>query len=88
MLYAFKTTIMTIQEWFRDEVQYHTSGTEIWAVEKTKDADYLHHVADVRGWGELQNLFKLDMDKASEFQDKVGKFIAEAINEKLQRERK
>jgi hypothetical protein len=27
------------------------------------------------------------MDKAAEFQDKVGKFIAEAINEKLERER-
>ncbi len=78
---------MTIQEWFKSGVQYDSEGTQIWAIEKTKDADYLHHVADVRGWGELQNLFKLDMDKAAEFQDKVGKFIAEAINEKLERER-
>ena len=75
--------IMTIKEWFKSGVQYDSEGTQIWAIEKTNDADYLHHVADVRGWGELQNLFKLDIDKAAEFQDKVGKFIAEAINEEL-----
>ena len=78
--------IMTIKEWFKSGVQYDSEGTQIWAIEKTNDADYLHHVADVRGWGELQNLFKLDIDKAAEFQDKVGKFIAEAINEKLERD--
>lgn len=77
---------MTIKDWFRNEVQYDNDGTQIWAIEKTKDAHYMHHVADVRGWGEIQNLFNLDMDKAAEFQDKVGKFIAEAINEKLERE--
>ena len=77
---------MTIQEWFKNGVQYDSEGTQIWAVEKTKDADYLHHVADIRGWGEIQNLFKLDMNKAAEFQDRIGKFIAEAINEKLERE--
>ena len=75
---------MTIQEWFKSGVQYDSNGGQIWAI---NDAEYLHHVADVRGWGELQNLFKLDMDKAAEFQDKVGKFIAEAINDKLERER-
>jgi len=78
---------MTIKEWFKSGVQYDNEDTQIWAVDKQKDADYLHHVADVRGWGEMQNLFKLDMNKAAEFQDSVGKFIAEAINEKLERER-
>lgn len=79
---------MTVLEWFRDTVKYDSDGgTQIWAIEKTKDADYLHHVADVRGWSELQNLFELDMNKASEFQDKIGNFIADAINEKIQREK-
>lgn len=77
---------MTIKDWFRNEVQYDNDGTQIWVIEKTKDAHYMHHVADVRGWGEMLNLFNLDYDKAAEFQDRVGKFIAEAINEKLERE--
>ena len=47
---------MTIQEWFRDGVQYDSEGTQIWAEERTKDAVYLHHVADIRGWGEMQNI--------------------------------
>lgn len=78
---------MTIQEWFRDGVQYDSEGTQIWAEERTKDAVYLHHVADIRGWGEMQNLFKLDMNKAAAFQDEVGKFVAEAINEKLAKQK-
>ena len=75
---------MTIQEWFKSGVQYDSNGGQIWAI---NDAEYLHHVADVRGWGELIYLFKLDIDKASEFYDEIGKFIAEAINDKLERER-
>ena len=78
---------MTIQEWFRDGVQYDSEGTQIWAEERTKDAVYLHHVADIRGWGEMQNLFKLDMNKAAALQDEVGKFVAEAINEKLAKQK-
>ena len=78
---------MTIQEWFRDGVQYDSEGTQIWAEERTKDAVYLHHVADIRGWGEMQNFFKLDMNKAAAFQDEVGKFVAEAINEKLAKQK-
>lgn len=78
---------MTIQEWFRDGVRYDSEGTQIWAEERTKDAVYLHHVADIRGWGEMQNLFKLDMNKAAAFQDEVGKFVAEAINEKLAKQK-
>ena len=78
---------MTIQEWFRDGVRYDSEGTQIWAVERTKAADYLHPVVDIRGWGEMQNIFKLDMDKAAAFQDEVGKFVAEAINEKLAKQK-
>jgi hypothetical protein len=78
---------MTIQEWFRDGVRYNSEGTQIWAEEKTEDAVYLHHVVDIRGWGEIQNLFNLDQKKAAEFQDEVGKFVAEAINEKLTKQK-
>ena len=79
---------MTIKDWFRNGVHYDNEGSQIWATEKTKDAFYMHHVADVRGWSEIQNLFNLDRDKAAQFHDEIGKFIAEAINEKLERESK
>lgn len=39
---------------------------------------------DVRGWGNICNLFP-DGDKAIEFQDNLGQYIADAINEKLNR---
>jgi len=46
---------------------------------------------EVRGWGSIQNLFKddkgnIDEKKAALFQDKVGEFIAAAIQEKMERE--
>lgn len=49
-------------------------------------------IAEVRGYGAIQNLFKehngfVDSDKSDEFQDAMGKFIAEAINEKIEREK-
>lgn len=47
-----------------------------------------NHVADMRGWGKIQNMFlsndkSIDNDKAEEFQDALGKYIADAINQKL-----
>lgn len=39
------------------------------------------HVCDVRGWGRLQYF-----ERGEELQDKMAKFVADAINEKLERE--
>lgn len=41
-------------------------------------------IAEVRGWGRIQHLFKT-AEEAAQFQDKIGAFIAEAINEKLKK---
>ena len=57
------------------------SGQQIWGVNKN---DEMQHIADVRGWGSIQNMFK-DQNKAMEFQDIIQKFIAGAINERLER---
>ena len=46
----------------------------------------------VRGWGYIQNMFrnpktsKIDVDAAAKFQDEIAEFIADAINEKIERE--
>src|SRR5437867_1154468 len=46
-----------------------------------------HMIAELRGWGRIQNLFnpatEQGMNDAAKFQDEVGEFISQAINEKL-----
>jgi len=45
-------------------------------------------IAELRGWGAIQNLFKngndYDLDAAAKFQDEVGDFIAQTINKGLE----
>jgi hypothetical protein len=72
---------MTIEKWLKN-VYYDEFGTHIW--NKDKEGD-IQKVADIRGWGAIQNLFKTQKE-AEEFQDEIGKFIADAINEKVQRD--
>ena len=71
---------MTIKEWLKN-VFYDEDGQYLWA--NHSDGNQL--IGEVRGWGALQSEFKSE-DKASAFQDQVGKFIADAINEKVQRD--
>ena len=45
-------------------------------------------IGEIRGWGAIQNLFKkkdgsIDLKKAEDFQDALGHWIADAINQKL-----
>jgi len=44
----------------------------------------VNQVLSIRGWGAIQHMFKSE-DDADEFQDELGHFIAEAINEKIAR---
>ena len=52
--------------------------------EPNKDSDA---VLSIRGWGAIQHLCKSNETYAERFQDFMGNFIAEAINEKMQREK-
>jgi hypothetical protein len=45
----------------------------------------VNEVLSIRGWGAIQNMFPSITD-AEQFQDELGRFIADAINEKLQRD--
>jgi hypothetical protein len=81
---------MNPTDFIGSKVIYRKSGQSIYSV---NDKDEVHLVADVRGWGYILNLFRdkngvIDFDKASEFQDEVGVWLAEAINEKLKETRK
>lgn len=71
---------MTIQQWLKD-AYYDPFGQYIWSKQPDGGSQM---VCDIRGWGALQHEFDT-MEEAGKFQDDVGQFIAEAINEKLQR---
>ena len=72
----------TLKEWLKD-VYYDAWGQRLWS---KQDADVgSQMIGEVRGWGALQQEFKTE-EAAEAFQDEVGKFIADAINEKIQRD--
>ena len=72
---------MTPKDFIGEKATYDEWGQIIWG-HKGEDMQML---LDLRGWGAIQQLFK-DQDKAANFQDELGQWIAEAINEKLQKE--
>ena len=71
---------MTIKQWLQN-IHYDEYGQYLWA--NNDDGNQL--IGQIRGWGAFQNEFK-NADEAYVFQDEVGKFIADAINEKVQRD--
>ena len=72
---------MTIQEWLKD-VRYDEYGQYLWS-KRGEGGNQM--IGEVRGWGALQHEFETE-NEAEEFQDMVGNFIAEAINEKVKRD--
>lgn len=91
MLQKKKGWKMRVEEYIENPVWYDKHGQMIFF--KTKTAGH-QILVDVRGWGNIQNLpeFKKNGEyhfkEAGEFQDKVGQWIVDAINEKLEREKK
>jgi hypothetical protein len=80
---------MKITDFIGVKATYDEYGQFIWGVDKDGGHQKL---ADLRGWGAIQNLFinkdkTIDLDAAASFQDEFGRWIVEAINEKLERER-
>jgi hypothetical protein len=44
-------------------------------------------IAEIRGWGRIQNLFKEVPSLADKFQDELGEFITRAINNEIEKEK-
>jgi hypothetical protein len=79
----------TITEFIGEKVIYDQMGQMIFGVNKHGSHQL---IADLRGWGAIQNLFmlnggRIDMEKAEAFQDNLGQWIIDAINEKLEKEK-
>jgi len=69
-----------VKSFIGDVVVYDKEGGYFWG--KSKNDSQM--IAQVRGWGAIQNIFThATEEEAGAFQDSLGEFIAEAINEKL-----
>ena len=78
-----------IKDFLNGPIVYDKEDQFLWIIIPNQDMQLL---ADLRGWGRIQNMFvtktkgehgKFDMEAARKFQDEVGEFIAQAINEKI-----
>lgn len=72
---------MTVKEFIGNVVAYDNEGQVLFGV---KNKGELQLIADVRGWGAIQNLFQTT-EEADAFQDELGNWLADAINEKLKK---
>jgi ribosomal protein L30/L7E len=79
-----------ITDFIGEKVSFDDSGAGyIWGEEKDGGCQM---IGEVRGWGAIQDLFKnkdgsIDFKKAEDFQDGLGCWIADAIQQKLEKER-
>ena len=80
-----------IKEFIGESVRFDEyGGGYLWGKQKDEGEQM---IGEVRGWGAIQNLFLnkkgafiKDGEKlAEQFQDDLGRFIAEAITEKINR---
>jgi len=80
---------MDVKDLINGKVAYDKFGGQyFWIVGPKGESQML---AEMRGWGRIQNMFpptKEGREEAAEYQDKLGEWIAEAINEKMEREQK
>ena len=79
-----------IRKFIGIKATYDENAPIIWGL---NESNGLQHILDVRGWGAIQNMFikngRLSDEnhkRAMDFQDELGKWIVEAINEKLEKE--
>lgn len=76
----------TIKDFIQGKVTYDNEGQYFWAEQKNGGVQML---GELRGWGHIQNMFvlkgKYDLELAGKFQDELGQFVADAINEKINR---
>lgn len=79
-----------VTDFIEGKVNYDKFGGQYFWIKLKNGGSQM--LAELRGWGVIQNMYsekgKFDLETAGKFQDEVGDWIAEAINEKLERELK
>ena len=81
-----------IRDFINGKVTYDKFGGQYFWVNANDPKGGSQMLAELRGWGHIQNMFKnsngdIDMDAAAEYQDQLGDWIADAINQKLESEK-
>lgn len=78
---------MKVKDFINGKVSYDKDGQYFWV---HGNINGIQMLAELRGWGAIQNMFvkngKIDVDTAGMFQDEIGEWIAQAINEKMERD--
>ena len=72
-----------IIDFIGEKVIYDQMGQMILAVDKDGGQQMF---LDVRGWGHIQNMFPMTeegQDEAAKFQDKLGQWVADTLNNSL-----
>ena len=73
---------LTVHEYLKGTIKYDGG----YILSHTEDDWTMVMDIRIRGWGKIQHLFDTHAEAAG-FQDSIGSFIAEAIREKLSKER-
>jgi len=78
---------MKVTDFIKGKAIYDNEAQKIFSVDNNGK---MQIIADVRGWGAIQNMFMpkgkpFDSEGAEKFQDVVGEWLRDAINEKLER---
>ena len=80
---------LRITDFLPNKVWYDNDGQMIF-VENPVVGDQLVLQLDIRGWARISNMHKengkFNDEAAEKYQDKLGKWIADAINEKWERD--
>jgi hypothetical protein len=72
-----------ITDFIKGKVSYDNYGQYLW-VNLIDDDKFM--LGKIRGWGDLISSFKnLSTDQLAEFQEQIGQFVADAINEKIEK---
>jgi hypothetical protein len=71
-----------VTDFISGKVEYDKDGQYFWITDSKGGVQML---GELRGWGRIQNMIS-DMELAGKFQDEVGEWVADAINQKLTQE--
>lgn len=74
---------MKPHEFIGEKAEYDDYGQYLFRVDKEGKR---HILLQIRGWASIEKLFP-STEEAESFQDNLGEWIAEAINEKIAREK-
>jgi hypothetical protein len=72
-----------VTDFITGKVTYDEFGGQYFWISNPKNNGQ-QMLGELRGWGHIQNMFK-DQADAANFQDEIGRFVADAINEKIER---